>query len=154
MASSKMIAINPENVWKPEDYMNLYIQPGAEPTPPEAAGWAQGVRRGPFLFISGQTPVLVDGRTIAKDMHLQLKQTLENFSNVVKAGGGTLADVVQIRYFFKAGYVEEGMAALRDEGPAFWSPPFPSTTCIEVHALAWAEHLLEVEGMAIVSDEY
>lgn len=145
-------AINPENVWKPEDYFNIYLQPGMEKTPAEHAGWAQGARKGPFVFISGQTPTLPDGTTISKDMHGQLRQALVNFRNVVAAEGGSLEDVVQIRYYFNAGYMEEGLAALRDIGAEFWSYPFPSTTCVEVVRVAWADHLLEIEGMAILDD--
>jgi 2-iminobutanoate/2-iminopropanoate deaminase len=145
-------AINPDNVWKPEDYFNIYLQPGMEKTPPEHAGWAQGARKGPFVFISGQTPTLPDGTTISKDMHGQLRQALVNFRNVVAAEGGSLEDVVQIRYYFNAGYMEEGLAALRDIGAEFWSYPYPSTTCVEVVRVAWADHLLEIEGMAILDD--
>ena len=151
-AAGKKTAINPDNVWKPEDYFNLYLQPGMDPTPPENAGWAQGARKGPFVFISGQTPTLPDGRTISKDMHGQLRQALVNFQNVVESEGGMLEDVVQIRYYFNAGYMEEGLAALRDLGAEFWSYPFPSTTCVEVVRVAWADHLLEIEGMAILDD--
>lgn len=148
--TARKTAINPDNVWKPEDYFNIYLQPGMEKTPPENAGWAQGARKGPFVFISGQTPTLPDGTTISKDMHAQLRQALVNFRNVVAAEGGTLEDVVQIRYYFCAGYMEEGLAALRDVGAEFWSYPYPSTTCVEVVRVAWADHLLEIEGMAIL----
>jgi 2-iminobutanoate/2-iminopropanoate deaminase len=147
---AKKTPINPANVWKPEDYFNLYLQPGLPPTPPEHAGWAQGARHGNFVFISGQTPTLEDGTTVSKDMHAQLRQALINFQRVIEAEGGTLEDVVQIRYYFHAGYMEEGLAALRDVGGEFWSYPFPSTTCVEVVRVAWADHLLEIEGMAIL----
>ena len=146
----KKTPINPDNVWKPEDYFNIYLQPGLPKTPPEHAGWAQGARKGNFVFISGQTPTLPDGTTVSKDMHAQLRQALINFRNVVEAEGGALEDVVQIRYYFHAGYMEEGLAALRDLGAEFWSYPYPSTTCVEVVRVAWADHLLEIEGMAIL----
>ena len=149
---AKKTPINPANVWKPEDYFNLYLQPGLARTPPEHAGWAQGARHGNFVFISGQTPTLEDGTTVAKDMHAQLRQALINFQRVIEAEGGTLEDVVQIRYYFHAGYMEEGLAALRDLGAEFWSYPYPSTTCVEVVRVAWADHLLEIEGMAILDD--
>ena len=86
--TAKKTAINPHNVWKPEDYFNIYLQPGMEKTPTENAGWAQGARKGAFVFISGQTPTLPDGTTISKDMHAQLRQALVNFRNVVAAEGG------------------------------------------------------------------
>jgi hypothetical protein len=47
-----------------------------------------------------------------------------------------------------AGYMEEGLASLRDFGSEFFSSPYPSTTCVEVVRVAWPDHLLEIEGMA------
>ena len=60
---AKKTAINPHNVWKPEDYFNIYLQPGMDKTPPENAGWAQGARKGPFVFISGLPQVTIPAGT-------------------------------------------------------------------------------------------
>jgi len=150
---AKKTAINPANVWKPEDYFNLYLQPGLPKTPPEHAGWSQGARHGSCELIVAQATTLEDGTTVSKDMHAQLRQALVNFQRVLEAEGGILENVVQIRYYFHAGYMEEGLAALRDIGSEFWSYPYPSTTCVEVVRVAWADHLLEIEGMAILDDE-
>ena len=149
---AKKTPINPDNVWKPEEYFNIYLQPGLPRTPPRTPAAAQGARKGNFVFVSGQTPTLPDGTTVSKDMHAQLRQALVNFRAVVEAEGGTLEDVVQIRYYFHAGYMEEGLAALRDLGAEFWTYPYPSTTCVEVVRVAWSDHLLEIEGMAILDD--
>jgi len=146
----KKEAINPPNVWKPEDYFNIYHSPGLPKTPAKKSGWEQSVRHGNWLFISGQTPTNVEGQTVAKDMHAQLRQALENTRNILKAAGGTTDDIVSIRYYFKAGYMEEGLAALRDFGGEYFSSPFPSTTCVEVVRVAWADHLLEIEAIAIL----
>ena len=100
----KKEAINPDNVWKPEDYFNIYHSPELPKTPPEKSGWEQAVRHGNWLFISGQTPTSPDGKTVAKDMHAQVRQALENTRNILKAVGGTTDDIMSIRYYFKAGY--------------------------------------------------
>jgi hypothetical protein len=57
------------------------------------------------------------------------------------------------RYYFKAGYMEEGLAALRDLGSDYFKSPYPSTTCIEVVRVAWADHLLEIEAVAILGGQ-
>jgi len=98
----KKEAINPETVWKPEDYFNIYHSPGLPKTAPQKSGWEQAVRHGNWLFISGQTPTSPDGETVAKDMHAQLRQALENTRNILKSVGGTADDIVSIRYYFKA----------------------------------------------------
>jgi enamine deaminase RidA (YjgF/YER057c/UK114 family) len=109
------------------------------------------VRHGNWLFISGQIPTSPDGKTVAKDVHAQLRQALENNRNILKAVGGTTDDIVSIRYYFRAGYMEEGRA-LRDLGSDYFKSPYPSTTCVEVVRVAWADHLLEIEAVAILDD--
>ncbi|MFQ5999029.1 MAG: RidA family protein [Candidatus Bathyarchaeia archaeon] len=146
----KKQAINPKNVWKPEDYFNIYHSPGLPRTPAAKSGWEQSVKAGNWLFISGQTPTTPKGKTIATDMHAQLKQALENTRNIVKAAGGRMDDIVSIRYYFKSGYMEEGLAALRDLGGEYFKTPYPSTTCVEVVRVAWPEHHLEIEAIAIL----
>jgi enamine deaminase RidA (YjgF/YER057c/UK114 family) len=148
----KKKSLNPANVWKPQDYFNLYHSRGLPTVPAEKSGWEQAVTHGQWLFISGQTPTTPDGRTIATDMHAQLRQALENTRNIVHAAGGTMDDIVQIRYYFKAGYMEEGLASLRDFGGEYFSSPYPSTTCVEVVRVAWPDHLLEIEGVAIIAE--
>jgi 2-iminobutanoate/2-iminopropanoate deaminase len=148
----KKQSLNPDNVWKPEDYFNLYHSRELPRVPPEKSGWEQSVKHGNWLFISGQTPTTPEGKTVATDMHAQVRQALENTRNIVEAAGGTTDDIVQIRYYFKAGYMEEGLAALRDFGGEFFNSPFPSTTCVEVVRLAWPDHHLEIEGVAIIED--
>ena len=146
----KKQAINPPNVWKPEDYFNIYHSPELAKTPAEKSGWEQAVKHGPWVFISGQTPTTPEGKTVAKDMHAQSRLALLNTKNIVETAGGTLDDIVSIRYYFTAGYMEEGLAALRDFGAEFFQSPYPSTTCVEVVRVAWADHLLEIEAIAIV----
>ena len=118
----------------------------------EKFGWEQSVTRGKWLFISGQTPTTPEGKTVATDMHAQLRQALEKTKNIVEAVSGTTDDIVQIRFYFKAGYMEEGLAALRDFGGEYFNSPFPSTTCVEVVRVAWPDHHLEIEGVAIIDD--
>ena len=86
-------------------------------------------------------------------MHAQVRQALENTRNILKAVGGTTDDIMSIRYYFKAGYMEEGLATLRDLGSDYFKSPYPSTTCVEVVRVAWADHLLEIEAVAILSGQ-
>ena len=73
--------------------------------------------------------------------------------NILKAVGGTTDDIMSIRYYFKTGYMEEGLAALRDLGSDYFKSPYPSTTCVEVVRVAWADHLLEIESVAILGGQ-
>lgn len=146
----KKQSLNPDTVWKPQDYFNLYHSRELPKVPPEKSGWEQAVTYGNFLFISGQTPTTPEGKTVATDMHAQVRQALGNVKALCEAAGGTTDNIVQIRYYFETGYMEEGLAALRDFGGEYFNSPFPSTTCVEVVRVAWPDHHLEIEGMAII----
>ena len=59
---------------------------------------AQGIRYGNMLFVSGQGPL--DPKTrevISTDIQEQTRQTLTNLEGVLKAGGATFANVVNMR---------------------------------------------------------
>jgi enamine deaminase RidA (YjgF/YER057c/UK114 family) len=49
--------------------------------------------------------------------------------------------------------MEEGLAALRDLGRDYFKSPYPSTTCVEVVRVVWADHLLEIEAVAILGGQ-
>jgi 2-iminobutanoate/2-iminopropanoate deaminase len=59
---------------------------------------AQGIRFGNMLFVSGQGPL--DPQTkevVSSDIQEQTRQTLRNLEGVLKAGGATFANVVNMR---------------------------------------------------------
>jgi hypothetical protein len=59
---------------------------------------------------------------------------------------------MSIRYYFKAGYMEEGLAALRDLERYFKSP-YPSTTCVEVVRGRGSTICPEIESVAILGGQ-
>ena len=59
---------------------------------------AQAIRAGDFLYVSGQGPLdPVTKEVVAGDIAAQTRQTLTNISNVLAAGGATMANVVNMR---------------------------------------------------------
>jgi 2-iminobutanoate/2-iminopropanoate deaminase len=106
------------------------------------------VRAGDFVVTSGQigavpgpdgTPQLVDGGTAA-----QLRQVLQNVSNVLAKEGATLADVVKTTVFL----VDMAEFALLNEiWVETWPEPRPSRSAIGVAALPMGARV-EVEAWA------
>jgi 2-iminobutanoate/2-iminopropanoate deaminase len=59
---------------------------------------AQAIRAGDFLYVSGQGPL--DPKTkevVSPDIREQTVQTLKNLKAVIESGGGTMAQVVNMR---------------------------------------------------------
>jgi len=74
------------------------ITTDAAPTP--RANYSQALRRGPFLFLSGQ--VGTDPRTgtlVSEDVGEQTRQTIANLGAVLEAAGASWADVVSVRVY-------------------------------------------------------
>ena len=69
--------------------------------PPPAHTFSQGVRRGPFLQVSGQGPV--DPATSEYlhpgDVKAQTIRTLQNVEAILAAGGATFDDVMMLRVY-------------------------------------------------------
>lgn len=59
---------------------------------------AQAIRAGDLLFVSGQGPLdPVTKEVVSDDIREQTKRVLENLKTVIEAGGGSIAQVVNMR---------------------------------------------------------
>lgn len=64
---------------------------------PSSTLYSQGVRAGGFLFVSGMVGTdVATGQLSGPDIVAQTQQALRNCLVIVEAGGGTLADIVQV----------------------------------------------------------
>ena len=68
--------------------------------PPALGPYAQGIRAGETIYVSGQLPMdpktrrLIDG-----DIAAQTEQVLTNIRAIVEEGGGTMDDIVRITIY-------------------------------------------------------
>jgi 2-iminobutanoate/2-iminopropanoate deaminase len=71
--------------------------------PPPAGTYSQAVRGdGPLVFISGQTPRLLDGsRLIGAPFDEQVRRTLDNIEAIARAAGLSLRDAVKVNVFLR-----------------------------------------------------
>ena len=71
------------------------------PGAPAAIGpYAQAVRAGQFLFLSGQIPLdPATGQVVAGDVSVQTARVLDNLAAVLDAGGASFASVVRTTIF-------------------------------------------------------
>ena len=102
------------------------------------------------LIIGGQNAVDANGQVVGKgDLGAQTAKALENLQLCLKAAGGTLEQLVQVRIYL-AGDVDlrPGFGAWM----AVWGarPNPPTVTGLRVHGLANPDYLVEIEALAVV----
>jgi reactive intermediate/imine deaminase len=116
---------------------------------------SQGIRKGPYLQVSGQGPAdPVSGEYVAQgDVGAQTTRTLRNVLAVVEAGGGTFEDVVMLRVYLRT---QADFAAMNEAYAAFLAEHVPSGV-LPARTTVGAElpdpaMLVEIDALAIVAD--
>ena len=101
---------------------------------PAAIGpYSQAVRRGGFLFLSGQIPLdPASGQIVEGDISVQARRVFDNLRAVVAAAGGTFDDIVRVGI-----YVTDlgDFAAVNAVMAENFQAPFPARSTIEVSGL-------------------
>lgn len=120
--------------------------------PAPAHTFHQGVRKGPFVQVSGQGPVdpATSEYLFPGDVAAQTTRTLENVRAIVEASGATFDDVVMLRVYLTQ---REDFAAMNEAYGAFvekHSPGgvLPSRTTV-MTGLPREEMLVEIDAFAI-----
>lgn len=109
------------------------------------------VRRGPFLYVSGQVGIdPATGKVVAPDIAGQTRQTLANLKALVEAAGMTLADVIKTNVFITD---VANFAAMNAVYKGFFGEPYPARSTVGI-ALAAPELLVEIEAVAIDSKSF
>jgi len=101
---------------------------------PAAIGpYSQAVRRGSFVFLSGQIPLdPATGQIVDGDITVQTRRVFDNLRAVCAAAGGSFDDVVRVGI-----YVTDlgDFAAVNAVMAENFAAPFPARSTIEVSAL-------------------
>ncbi|GHJ26091.1 MULTISPECIES: RidA family protein [Streptomyces] len=105
---------------------------------------------GRLVFVSGQVSADGEGRTIGPgDAATQAETVFHRISEVLKAAGGTLADLVSLVIYLVDLDDFTAVSTVRNRVLA---DPAPSSTLVEVSSLAIRDHLVEISGVAFVPD--
>jgi enamine deaminase RidA (YjgF/YER057c/UK114 family) len=101
-----------------------------------------------MIFIAGQLARDAKGNTVGKDdPKAQMRQVYENLKTALAAEGATLADVVQTSTFTTSWDKFREVGDIRAE---YVSKNLPTSTAVQVVALAFPEALFEVNAIAMV----
>ena len=121
--------------------------------PAPAHTFSQGVRKGPFVQVSGQGPVdpTTSEYLFPGDVAAQTTRTLENVKAIVEAGGATFDDVVMLRVYLTK---REDFSIMNDAYGEFVSANttgdvLPSRTTVFT-GLPREEMLVEIDAIAVV----
>ena len=109
--------------------------------------WSNAIRAGDTLYISGQVARPFEGGTamVGTDEYEQARHIFSRIERIVKAAGGTMADLVKMTiYMVNIQKNTEVWRARRD----FFSGDFPASTLVEVSSLAKPDVLVEIESVA------
>jgi len=106
----------------------------SSPDAPKAIGpYAQAVRVGQLLFVSGQVPLdPVTGEMVAGDIAVQTRRVFENLGAVLKAGGRSFNDVVRTTVFLAD---MNDFAEVNKVYGTYFSEPYPARATVQVARL-------------------
>ncbi|MFC9440419.1 RidA family protein [Nocardia sp. NPDC057030] len=123
--------------------------------PAPAHTFSQGVRKGPFVQVSGQGPVdpITNEYLYPGDAAAQTIRTLQNVKAIVDASGATFDDVVMLRVYLTTrddfGAMNEAYGEFVDANTT--GDVLPSRTTVFT-GLPRAEMLVEIDAIAIVTE--
>jgi 2-iminobutanoate/2-iminopropanoate deaminase len=126
--------------------------------PEPISHYADAVRAGDLLFVSGIVPVDASGALVGGDTQspsgsgtgdvvAQAEQVFALLRRVLEAAGATPADVVKVTVFLLDKDDREHINPVRRD---FFGATRPASTLVEVSGLAVAGARLEVEAVALL----
>ena len=121
---------------------------------PQPRGYNHAIRVWPcgrMLFLSGQVGWTADERFVSKEILGQFSQSLANLQSAVKAGGGRMDDIVQMRIYVTD--MDAYKRQLKDLGKVwreFFGGYYPAITLMEVKSLFDDKAKVEIEAVAVL----
>jgi len=120
-----------------------------EPDPDHRwASAAKGLLADGTLYLSGQVALDDDMNVVGGDIRTQADRALGNIRDVLRAAGGTMADIVHLTLYF----------VNRDDAPGyfevarrFFGASPPPATGVVVAGLLRPELLIEIDARAVIS---
>ena len=124
------------------------MNPAGLPTPRGSYSLVNIAQPGRMVFVAGQTASNPEGNVVGiADVRAQTRYILEKIKCAVEAAGGTINDVVAMSVFTTDVRYHRDINEVRRE---FLKANFPTSTMVQVVALARPELLLEINATAVI----
>jgi len=125
------------------------LNPNGLPVPRGSYSLVNIAHPGRMVFIAGQTASDHDGKVVGVgDARAQTRFILGKIQRAVEAAGGTINDVVALNVFTTDVRHHRDVNETRRE---VLGSNFPTSTMVQVVALARPELLLEINAVAVIS---
>ncbi|HET9550333.1 MAG TPA: RidA family protein [Candidatus Binatia bacterium] len=125
------------------------LNPEGLPVPRGSYSLVNIAQPGRMVFIAGQTASDTTGNVVGVgDARAQTRFVLGKIQRAVEAAGGTMNDVVAMSVFTTDVRYHRDINETRRE---FLAGNFPTSTMVQVVALARPELLLEINATAVIS---
>jgi 2-iminobutanoate/2-iminopropanoate deaminase len=112
--------------------------------------YADAVRAGDLLFVSGCVPVDGEGQLVGgDDVVAQAEKVFENVGSVLAAAGASSRDVVKVTVFVTD---IEDRPRINPVRQRFFGDARPASTLVEISKLAIPGAKLEVEAVAVLPE--
>ena len=113
---------------------------------PAAIGpYSQAIVIGNMVYTAGQIPISPDtGSIVSEDITEQTKQALENLSEVLKASGTKLSNIIKTTVYITDMTLFSHMNAVYEK---YFVEPYPARSCVEVSKLP-KDVMIEIEAVA------
>lgn len=109
---------------------------------------ATASHRRKMIFIAGQLATGANGEIVGVgDMRAQLRQVCENIKVALAAMGATMDDLVQTSTFITSWDKFREAFDVRDE---YLGKPLPTSTTVQISALAHPDYMVEISAIAMV----
>jgi 2-iminobutanoate/2-iminopropanoate deaminase len=115
---------------------------------PKAIGpYSQAIRAGSLIFVSGQVPIdPASGQIVEGDIAAQTHRVFCNISEILKAGGASLDDVVRTTVFLAD---MNDFAAMNEVYAGYFTAPAPARATVQVSRLP-KDARIEIDVIAVL----
>jgi enamine deaminase RidA (YjgF/YER057c/UK114 family) len=126
----------------------ITLNPEGLPVPRGSYSLVAISQPGRMVFIAGQTASNPEGNVVGiGDVRAQTRYIIEKIQRAVEAAGGTINDVVALSVFTTDVRYHRDINEVRRE---VLGSNFPTSTMVQVVALARPELLLEINAIAVI----
>ena len=117
-----------------------------EKAPAAIGPYAQGWKVGDMVYTSGQLGIDMETGKLAEGVEAQVRASMRNVGEILKAAGASYGDVVKTTIFVKDLADFKTVNTVYAE---FFDGVYPARSCVQVAALPMGG-LVEIEAVAIV----
>ena len=117
----------------------------AQHAPAAVGPYCHAVQAGDFVFTSGQIGLNPENQELVEGIEAQTKQVLENLTEVLKAAGLDMSDVIKTTVFLDD---VNDFAVVNGIYETYFGDSKPARSCVEVAALPKGD-LIEIEVIAV-----